>query len=144
LSPAARAQTNPPAVAQAWIDGWNSKDAEKLVSAFTADGIYEDVPFNIKKKGTAELRELHKFFHDAVGDLYCKLVDAHVSNGNGTIEWVFGGKDVGVWKTGKSFAVQGVSVIEVKDGKISRNLDYYDAATMMKQVGLLDDAKASK
>lgn len=63
LSPVARAQTNPPAIAQAWIDGWNSKDAEKLVSAFTADGIYEDVPFNIKKKGSAELRELHKFFH---------------------------------------------------------------------------------
>jgi len=45
-----------------------------LVSAFTADGIYEDVPFGLKKKGSAELRELHKFFHDSVGGLYVKLI----------------------------------------------------------------------
>lgn len=111
------------------------------MTAFTADGTYEDVPFGIKKKGSAELRELHKYFHDAIGDLYCKLVDAHLADGHGTIEWIFGGKDVGVFKTGKPFAVPGVSVIDVKDGKISRNLDYYDAATIMKQVGVLPEPK---
>jgi ketosteroid isomerase-like protein len=74
--------------------------------------------------------------------LYCKLVDAHVAEGHGTIEWIFGGKDVGVFKTGKPFAVPGVSVIEFRDGKISRNLDYYDAATIMKQVGVLPEPKA--
>jgi steroid delta-isomerase-like uncharacterized protein len=143
FAPAAWSQTSAvPAVAQAWIDGWNSKDPDKLMSAFTIDGVYEDVPFGIKKKGSAELREMHKFFHDAVSDLYCKFVDAHVADGNGTIEWIFGGKDIGVFKTGKPFAVPGVSVIEVKDGKISRNLDYYDAATIMKQVGVLPERKA--
>jgi steroid delta-isomerase-like uncharacterized protein len=140
FAPPAWSQT--PAVAQAWIDGWNSKNPETLVSAFTADGVYEDVPFGIKKKGSTELRELHKFFHDSVGDLYCKLVDAHIADRHGTIEWIFGGTDVGVFKTGKTFAVPGVSVIEVKDGKISRNLDYYDAATIMKQVGVLPESKA--
>lgn len=124
-------------VAQKWIDGWNSKDPEVLVAAFTPDGIYEDVTFGIKKKGSAELRELHKFFHDAVGGLYVKPIASHVANGHGTIEWMFGGTDVGVYKTGKPFEVQGVSVIEVRADRISRNLDYYDAATIMKQVGKL-------
>jgi hypothetical protein len=87
--------------------------------------------------GTAELRDLHKFFHDSVGGLYVKLIATYVSNGHGTIEWLFGGKDVGVYKTDKPFEVQGVSVIEVWGGHISRNLDYYDAATIMKQVGKL-------
>lgn len=126
--------------AQKWIDGWNSKDPEVLVAAFTTDGIYEDVTFGIKKKGSAELRELHKFFHDAVGGLYVKLIESHVANGHGTIEWMFGGTDVGVFKTGKPFEVQGVSVIEVRGNRISRNLDYYDAATIMKQVGKLPAA----
>ena len=135
---AGQAQTAPqnPA-AQAWIDGWNAADPEKLVAAFTPDGVYEDVAFGIVKKGSAELRELHKFFHGAVGGLYVKLVDSHVADGHGAIEWIFGGADIDVFKTGKPFAVRGVSVIEVVDGRISRNLDYYDAATIMRQVGAL-------
>lgn len=128
---------SPTSVAQKWIDGWNSQDPEKLVIAFTPDGIYRDVTFDITKKGSQELRDLHKFFHDAVGGLYVKLIASHIANGHGTIEWVFGGTDVGVYKTGKPFAVSGVSVIEARGGRISRNLDYYDAATIMKQVGVL-------
>ena len=124
-------------VGQKWIDGWNSTDPTKLVAAFTPDGAYEDVPFGLKKKGSAELRDLHKFFHQSVGGLYCKLVAEHVASGHGTIEWLFGGKDVDVYKTGKPFEVRGVSVIEVRGGLIARNLDYYDAASIMKQVGVL-------
>ncbi|MBV8120578.1 MAG: nuclear transport factor 2 family protein [Alphaproteobacteria bacterium] len=123
-----------------WIDGWNSTDPEVLVTAFTPDGVYEEVTFGLKKKGSAELRDLHKFFHESVGGLYVKLVSTHVANGYGTIEWIFGGRDVGVFKTGKPFAVRGVSVIEVRGNRISRNLDYYDAATIMKQVGKLPAA----
>ena len=124
-------------IGQKWIDGWNATDPDAFVAAFTPDGVYEDVAFGLKKKGSAELRELHKFFHDSVGGLYVKLIAAHVANGHGTIEWMFGGKDIDVFKTGKPFEVQGVSVIEVRGGRISRNLDYYDAATIMKQVGKL-------
>jgi len=124
-------------IGQKWADGWNSADPVKLVAAFTSDGYYEDVPFGLKKKGSAELRELHKGFHEQVGGLYVKLLATHIANGHGTIEWLFGGKDVGVFNTGRSFEVQGVSVIEVRNGFISRNLDYYDAATIMKQVGVL-------
>jgi hypothetical protein len=47
---------------------------------------------------------------------------------------MFGGKDVGVFKTSKPFEVQGVIVTEVRGSRISHNLDYYDAATVMKQV----------
>jgi hypothetical protein len=57
-------------VAQNWIDGWNSTDPEKLVAAFTPEGVYEDVAFGITKKGSAELRDLHKFFHNALSGLY--------------------------------------------------------------------------
>ena len=59
--------------------------------------------FGITKKGSADLRELHKFSHDALAGLYVKLVDTH------TIEWVFGGTDVDVFKAGKPFSVRGVT-----------------------------------
>jgi steroid delta-isomerase-like uncharacterized protein len=127
-------------IGQKWIDGWNATNPDALVAAFTPDGVYEDVAFGFKKKGSAELRELHRSFHDSVGDLYVKLIAAHVTSGRGTIEWVFGGKDIDVFKTGQPFEVRGVSVIEVRGGRISRDVDYYDAATIMKQVGKLASA----
>jgi limonene-1,2-epoxide hydrolase len=134
------AQSGPPTanfLAQAWVDGWNSPDPEKLAEVFTSDGIYQDVPFALNKKGATEIRELHRFFHEAVGGLYVKLIAAHVAGGHGTIEWFFGGNDVGVFKSGKSFEVRGVSVIDVVEGRISLDRDYYDVATIMKQVGAL-------
>jgi len=62
---------------------------------------------------------------------------ADIRDGHGTIEWTFSGTDKGVYKTGKKFSVRGVSVIDMRDGKISRNLDFYDLATIMRQVGVL-------
>jgi hypothetical protein len=50
---------------------------------------------------------------------------------------VFTGTDVGLYKTGKRFAVRGVAVIEVHGRLISRNSDYYDFAKVLRQLGLL-------
>ena len=124
-------------IGQRWIDGWNAADPSLLAEAFTPDATYEDVAFGVRKNGSAELRELHKSDHDDVGGFFVKLIASHVADGHGTIEWTYGGKDLGLFKTGKPFEVRGVSVIEVRGGRISRNLDYYDVATIMKQVGLL-------
>ena len=66
-----------------------------------------------------------------------ELANSSIQGGHGSIEWVFSGTDAGMFKTGKQFSVRGVSIVTVKNGKISRNIDYYDVATLMKQVGLL-------
>jgi hypothetical protein len=71
------------------------------------------------------------------GTVELKLVRANIHGGHGTIEWMFTGTDKGVYKTGKKFSVRGVSVIDVRDGKIARSLDFYDSATIMRQVGVL-------
>jgi ketosteroid isomerase-like protein len=74
---------------------------------------------------------------EGVPDLELKLVRSEIHDGHGTIEWSFTGTDKGVYKTGKKFTVRGVSVVDVRDGKISRCLDYYDSAIVMRQVGVL-------
>jgi steroid delta-isomerase-like uncharacterized protein len=104
---------------------------------FTADILYEDVAFGEVSHGSAELRKFAASEFEAVPDLELKLLRAHIHGGHGTIEWIFSGTDKGVFNTGKKFSVRGVSVIDVRDGKISRNLDFYDSAKIMRQVGLL-------
>jgi steroid delta-isomerase-like uncharacterized protein len=134
---AAYSQTNGQAIAESWIAAWNSHDPDKFARAFTNDIYYEDTTsIGGSAHGSTEVGKLAAGEFAAVPDLKVELVRAAVNNGHGTIEWVFGGTDKDIYKTGKKFSVRGVSVIDVKDGKISRCLDFYDAATIMKQVGV--------
>jgi steroid delta-isomerase-like uncharacterized protein len=125
------------AVAEKWIAAWNSHDPDKFLSAFTSDVFYEDTTsIGGVSHGSAEARKFAADEFAAVPDLKVELVRAAVSKGHGTIEWTFSGTDKDIYKTGKKFSVRGVSVIDVHEGKISRCLDFYDAATIMKQVGV--------
>ena len=58
------------------------------------------------------------------------------------IEWVMLGTHKGdlpgIPATGKRFSsVRGLTILELEAGKIRRESDYWDAATFMKQIGLL-------
>jgi steroid delta-isomerase-like uncharacterized protein len=131
----AAVNTNP--VAQSWIEGWNSHDVNKLAAAFTDDVMYEDVPYGEVNHGTAELKKFATSELEAVPDLKLELVRSSIQGNQGAIEWMFTGTDKGIYKTGKKFTVRGVSLIHVKNGKISSSRDYYDAASIMKDVGVL-------
>jgi steroid delta-isomerase-like uncharacterized protein len=125
------------AVAEKWIAAWNSRSPDKMLPLFTDDIVYEDVALGEVNHGKAELRAFAASEFEAVPDLELKLLRADIQGGHGTIEWIFSGTDKGVFKTGKRFSVRGVSVIDLRDGKIFRNLDFYDSATIMRQVGVL-------
>ncbi len=116
---------------------WNTHDIDKAASFYTSDISYEDVAFGIKAQGTEELKKMVQGFYDNVPDLKLELVDVKSDEKSGWVEWVFSGTDKGLFKTGKKFSVRGASVFQLRGSKFSANKDYYDAATIMKQVGAL-------
>jgi len=137
-SPDGKSKTDPgAAVAAKWIAAWNSHNPDKMLSLFTDDIVYEDVAFGEVSHGSTELRKFAASEFEGVPDLELKLLRANIHDGHGTIEWIFSGTDKDVFKTGKKFSVRGVSVIDMRDDKIFRNLDFYDSATLMRQVGVL-------
>lgn len=126
-----------PKIVENWVAAWNSHDVNKVIPLFTDDVLYEDVTFGAVNHGSADLRKFATFFFDAVPDMNFQVVKSSVRGERGIIEWVFSGTDKGVYKTGRKFTVRGVSIIDLAHGKIARNLDFYDSATIMRQVGLL-------
>ena len=60
------------------------------------------------------------------------------------LEWTMSGthKDdlPGMPATGKSFSVRGATALQLDDGRISRNSDYWDMATLLTQLGLMPAA----
>jgi steroid delta-isomerase-like uncharacterized protein len=124
-------------IAQAWIAAWNSHDPDAVLALFTDDAIYEDVTLGVVNHGSAELRGFAEGFFTAVPDVKFDLVNSSVSGNHGFIEWVSSGTDVGIYGTGKQISVRGATIIDLQGDKISRNSDYYDSATILREVGLL-------
>jgi steroid delta-isomerase-like uncharacterized protein len=137
IAASSKDKSNDSAVAEQWIAAWNSHNPDKVLPLFTDDLVYEDVAFGEVSHGKTELRKFVADEYEGVPDLELKLVRVDFNGNHGTIEWTFNGTDKGVFKTGKKFSVRGVSVIDLRGGKISSNLDYYDSATIMRQVGIL-------
>jgi steroid delta-isomerase-like uncharacterized protein len=125
------------AVPNAWIAAWNSHNADAVAALFTPDALYEDVPTGAVNYGTAQIRAFAQGFFTAVPDIHLELVGASLKGGHGTIEWVLTGTDQGIYRTGTQFRVRGVTVIDVHGTQISRNSDYWDLATLLREVGLL-------
>lgn len=120
---------------------WSSHDPDKVVGFFTPDVDYEDVAFGLTAHGSTELRKVAAGFFVSVPDMKLELVSSSIDGDHGSVEWIFSGTDVGLFKTGKKFSVRGASRFELKGGKFSRNKDFYDVATIMRQVGALPAAK---
>lgn len=116
---------------------WNAHDADQVASFYTDDVVYEDVAFGLTAHGRAELRKVAADFFVSVPDLKLEIVRHMETGDRGSVEWVFSGTDVGLYKTGKKFSVRGGSVYELRGGKFASNRDYYDSASIMRQVGVL-------
>ncbi len=112
-----------PKLAQDLIDAWNTHDPEHILALFTEDLVYEDVTFA------------------AFPDLRFELTSAVVAGDRGAAEWTMTGTHRGDFPglpaTGKSFTVRGASIFDLAGDKLRHNRDYWDFATLLRQLGLM-------
>lgn len=124
-----------------WAIAWSSHDTEKVLALFTEDCVYEDVTFGVVNHGRAELRAFANGVFAGIPDFKVELTARFVAGPSAGMEWVMSGTHKGDFPgmpaTGKHFSIRGVTIVELREGKIRRNSDYWDAATVMRQVGLL-------
>ena len=125
----------------AWSSAENN-DPERVLALFADDCVFEDVTFGVVARGKEELRSFVNRAFAAVPDFRYGLTSRFATSQWAAIEWVMSGTHrgdfPGIPATGKRFSsVRGSSILELDAGKIRRESDYWDAATFMKQVGLL-------
>lgn len=116
---------------------WSSHDAQKVVAFYTDDIAYEDVPLGRTSHGKAELRKFVEDTFAAFPDLQVAVVSSSICRGHGVSEVVWTATDKGFLKTDKRFSIRMLSVFELHEGRVSRNKDFYDLATIMRQLGAL-------
>jgi steroid delta-isomerase-like uncharacterized protein len=135
-----------------WVLAWSSsenKDPERLLALFADDCVFEDVTFGIVARGKDELRRFVNGAFAAVPDFTYGVTRRFATRQWAAIEWVMSGTHKGdfpgIPATGKRFSsVRGTSILELEAGTIRRESDYWDAATFMRQVGLLPSQEAPR
>jgi steroid delta-isomerase-like uncharacterized protein len=127
-------------IVEHWARLWSQPDGDEadFERLFSADCIYQDVPFGESCRGRAETRDFHARSRLAFPDFALTVESTIVGDGAVCATWrmtgTHQGELPGLPATGRSVSMPGVSVLRITAGQIAHCTDYYDAATMLKQL----------
>jgi limonene-1,2-epoxide hydrolase len=110
---------------------WGRINLDEIMTHFTSDAVWDNVPMNAPAKGAAAIREMTQGFLKDLTSFEVKLLKTvHVGN------TLFNERvDTIRMKNGKKADIPVVGVFEVNDaGKITAWRDYFDLATFTKQI----------
>ncbi len=120
------------------IEAENYHDLERMLALMTDDVVIEDVPFGMVMKGKEGVRQGFTAFFNAASDFKVEPKSWVTSDRSFAIEVIFTGTQKGdlpgLPATGKHFSVRGCSFGEFENGKIKGRRDYWDSATLTRQL----------
>jgi steroid delta-isomerase-like uncharacterized protein len=128
-------EASPPAagssILEEYGDAWSSGEASQVAALYTEDAVREDIPTGTTSQGRAEIEALAAGLFATDADVRLEVSDGFVGETWAVVEWTFGGARK---ETGGEVTFRGASVLELEDGLISRETDYYDLPQMQQQI----------
>jgi ketosteroid isomerase-like protein len=125
-----------PALLQQWVDGINDEDGTVIGALYAPDGIHEDIPGGgIRSMGPNGIAAFFESVFVDFEDIRFEAVAARQAEDSAVLEYRFSATDV---QSGKPFSFPGVVIFELEGDEIRRSADYYDVATILEELGLLD------
>lgn len=129
-----------PPLVRRLLDAINANDTAAVPDLFVANGTHEDVPAGALARGTAEIAAYVDGQLGQFRDVRIEPVFARETDEVALIEYAFSAIHR---ETERSVAYRGVLVFELDGGRVRRGTDYYDAATVLSQLGELEATPAS-
>ncbi|HXY31422.1 MAG TPA: ester cyclase [Gemmatimonadaceae bacterium] len=131
-------------VAKASIIAYGKKDWDAVKAALTPDIVYDEVATNRKAKGLDDVLPIWKGWASAFPDSKAEFGNALASGNTVVVELTWRGTHTGampmpsgtIAPTGKKIEFRAVQLIEVAGGKTKSIRQYFDMATMLKQLGV--------
>ena len=120
---------------------WNAHDVERIAAFYTDDCFKEDIAVGKATRGKEEMKTLIGGAFRAIPDMKIELVTLFYRGGWAATEWTMSGSYSSDYPGfplagGRRFSVRGASIMELRDGKISRISDYWNFTSFLQQVGL--------
>jgi steroid delta-isomerase-like uncharacterized protein len=123
------------------IEAWNSRSDEVILSFYSYDYVVEDITAGRIREGWEGMRQWTKSVFAAFPDLQYTLVNEVEKDGKLVLHWLSKGNHQGplmrIPPTGKNVFIHGMSILELKNGKVVRGQVLWDLAGVLRQIGLL-------
>ncbi|MCU9850199.1 ester cyclase [Defluviimonas sp. WL0024] len=132
-------------VVRQFHESWDMRDPERGVAVIAEDCQFEDVARGESQIGPEGYRMDYERWRRAFPDGEVKVTNVVVDGDRAVVEFVNRGTHTGPLESslgtfepsGRRQETRYCSVMRVKDGKVVEGRDYYDAATIARQLGLV-------
>jgi steroid delta-isomerase-like uncharacterized protein len=128
-------------VARTLMSVWEAGETSQLADLFYPDAVYDDFPNEIQYRGIDEIEGYIRHVHDWATGISVDVTAVHASETGAVAEWVFSGiqdKPIGTRvpvATGRDVVLNGVTILEIDRGRITRAADYIDQLPLVLQLG---------
>jgi len=117
------------------VGGVNTSNGNVIAALYAEDGVHEDIPSGMTASGRREIADLVNGALTQFDDITWTPVSARQVGDLAVLEYAFSATDL---ESGKPLSFRGVIVFELDGDQIRRSADYYDVATILGELGLLD------
>lgn len=127
-------------------ESWDMRDPDRGASVIAADCRFEDVPRSEPQTGPEGYKADYHRWRAAFPDGEVKVTRVIVDGDWAVVEFINRGHQTGPLHSslgdfppsGRFMEVRYCSVMRVADGKVVEGRDYYDSASIARQLGLVD------
>ena len=127
-------------------ESWDMRDPDRGATVIADDCQFEDIARGERQSGPEAYKHDYYRWREAFPDGECKVINVIVQDNWAVVEYVNRGTHSGILRsslgtfepTGRSVEVRYCSVMRVENGKVVEGRDFYDSATIARQLGVLD------
>lgn len=125
--------------AQELMANFTFEGQEKALAMYADDAVFEDFTFGFRVEGMEQLKGLFAAFFDPARYQHQFTALSYAGDAQGgAIEYASKmrtpGDFMGVETGGRELTIRGTAVVTFRDGKITRFADYWDAASVLRQL----------
>jgi steroid delta-isomerase-like uncharacterized protein len=127
--------------AKGWLREFTPEGIAKTMSMYADQVDFEDVTLEHKESTAAGIQKFFTGFSRGPSQHRFEVTHWAGDDNGGAMEWTWHSKHeteiFGVPAKGKETTVRGISYIGLRNGKIVAERDYWDCATLLRQLGAL-------
>jgi len=128
------------AVLAEWTEAWKRRDPVALTAPYSEGAVYETMLAGTIH-GHAAIESVYRSWFSAFPDMEFEVESQLIDRAQAAVFWSQRGRHVGDFcglaGTGRSFAIHGVFLMTLQDGRIASMQSLYDFTGLLLQIGVL-------
>ena len=129
---------NNEAIARRFVEFWTLEHYKDLAQLFAENCIYVETPSGNKFSGREAIQNYASTTLNGMSDTQAEIITVVANDKMAVVEWIWSGTNSIGWPnipaSGKTFRLPVLTIMEIENGMIIRNRDYWDWETFYNAV----------